>query len=627
MRLLPKALIVSEDLDHPVRLAARRCGVTEIELVPHLSGPPGMFTLEMTQPQASLARTASSRPEWAYLLATSGTTGRPKLVPRSHRQLALYARSLGECYGLSAKDVGCHLQPLHHTHGLDTALLTPLLRGASVVCLPEFDIDELFLALDEYRISWLTAVPTVYRAILRCAPNFGETVVRHGLRAMRVGSARLEQDEIDRIEQLFGVPLLVGFGMTEARMITHQPLPLRLRKRGAVGVRSCNEVAIRSAAGLLCANGEVGEVVVRGPLVFEGYFDDAAATAAAFVDGWFRTGDLGWLDEDGVLYLVDRIKDLINRGGENISPLDIDAAIVAMLGVREAATFAIPHQTLGEEVVAAVVRDGGVAIAASDIIQQVGQRRGPQRAPRQIYFVEELPRTDSAKVRRADLPRLLGLDQAEFMPTHSSRAEEPSAMASPLEAALAGLWAAALQVKTVRRDDNFLTLGGDSLGFTSLLTSVNTLFGVSLKIELLSGDDATVAGMAQAIAADQSRAAADEQGTKGPHGARLPTAIPRRQAHQMTYLSPAQRTMWFLARLHPSSPTYNESRGYRLIGEVDVDALQQSVRYMAARHEILSYELLALRCRTATNHTHGPRHHVAMYRPWRDPQGRAERGD
>ena len=260
----------------------------------------------------------------------------------------------------------------------------------------------------------------------------------------------------------------MGLIAQEVFLITHDPLPPRTRKRGLVGVPVCNQVTVMSEVGAVCAAGEVGEIAVRGPMVFDGYLDDPEATAAAFVDGWFRTGDLGRFDEDGYLYLAGRIKELINRGGEKISPVEIDAAIEAIPGVRAAATFAIPHRSLGEEVAAAVVRDGNVAIEASDIIDQVRRRMGPKRIPRQIYFVDQLPRTDSGKVRRSELTRLLGLVQPDATSAGGRRGGEPGAIASPLEAALAGLWASVLQVSSVGPDDDFFVLGGDSLrGFTA----------------------------------------------------------------------------------------------------------------------------------------------------------------
>jgi acyl-CoA synthetase (AMP-forming)/AMP-acid ligase II/acyl carrier protein len=377
--------------------------------------------------------------------------------------------------------------------------MIPLLRGAAVVCLPESDIEGFFAALDDYQITWFTAVFSVHREILRRAPDFREAVARNRLRCMRVSSGHLGPDEIDHIERTFGAPLVMGFGMTEATPITHQPLPPQSRKRGSVGLPVTNEVAVMSEAGAICATGEMGEVVVRGQLVFDGYFDDAQATAAAFVDDWFRTGDLGRLDEDGYLYLVGRIKDLINRGGEKISPVEIDAALEAIPGVGEAATFAIPHRSLGEEVAAAVVRDANVALGASDIIDQVRQRMGSKRVPRKIYFVDQLPRTESGKLRRSELSKLLGLDQPNVNLTGASRAEKPCVMGSPLQAGLARLWASVLRVRRVGPDDDFFILGGDSLSGARLLVGVKSVFGVNLSLQLLFQDAATVSGMARAI--------------------------------------------------------------------------------------------------------------------------------
>ena len=512
-RLRPKALIVPKDLDHPVRLAARRSRVAEIELVRCPSAPAGMFTVDLGQEQESLTRAASAPPEWAYLLATSGTTGRAKLVPRSHRLIATQAQHLGDWLRLTPNDIGCHLVPMHHIQGLTTALMIPLLRGACVVCLPESGIDGFFPALAENQLTWFTAPVTHQREIVRRTPEFCDAVARNRLRFMRVSSGRLEPDEIDCIEQTFGAPLLMGFGMTEVTPITHDALPPRVRKRGSVGVPVCDRVAIRSDEGTISAAGEVGEIVVRSPLVFGGYFDDDQATASAFVDGWFRTGDLGCFDDDGYLHLVGRLKDIINRGGEKISPMEVDAAIEAVPGVRAAATFGIPHQSLGEEVVAAVVKDRDVAVEASDILDQVRRRMGPKRVPRRIYFVDQLPRTDLGKVRRSELPRLLGLDLTDVAAAEES-AVKVSAPISPMEAALVGLWSSVLQSRSVGVNDDFFLLGGDSLRGARLLSSVETVFGVGLSIESLFGNAATVAGMAVAIVAARSGAeTADTTGT------------------------------------------------------------------------------------------------------------------
>jgi acyl-CoA synthetase (AMP-forming)/AMP-acid ligase II/acyl carrier protein len=495
-RLRPKLLVVPNEVDHPIRGAARQCGVAEAGLTAEPGAPAGMYKLDVIRSDASLVGPASSRPDWACVVTTSGTTGRAKLVPMSHRQLQLYSRAVGDWFRLTASDIGANIVPLHQ-QGVDTGLLVLLLRGASVACLPESDIDAFYAALGEYRITWFTAGPAIHRAILRRAPDFRGIIGRNTLRSMRVGSGRLEPDEMDRIEQALGAPLSMSFGMTEARLISSTALPPGRRKPGSVGVPLCNEVVVRRDTGAVCGPEEAGEIFVRGPLVFDGYFDDAHATAAAFVDGWFRTGDLGRFDADGHLYLAGRKKDIINRGGEKISPAEIDAAIEALTGVRAAATFAVPHPTLGEEIAAAVVKHSGAKIEESDIIERVRQRMGPLRVPRRIYFLDELPRTDSGKLRRAELPRLLGLDRPAALPTGETPPE--SAVLSPVEAALAGLWATVLQVKSVGAHDDFFLLGGDSLRGARLLTAVKAVFGVELPIQMLFREAATVAGMVRTI--------------------------------------------------------------------------------------------------------------------------------
>jgi acyl-CoA synthetase (AMP-forming)/AMP-acid ligase II len=513
-RLRPKALVLPMGFDHPARIVARRYKVAEIELVADSCAPAGMFTLDLGQRQESLIKAGSANTDWAYLLTTSGTTGRAKLVPRSHRLTATQAEHLGDWLQLTPNDIGCHLVPMHHVQGLTTALMIPLLRGACVICLPESDIDSFFAKFAESQLTWFTAPVTHQREILRRAPEFRDAIARNTLRCMRVSSGRLATDEIDRIEQTFGAPLLMGFGMTEATPITHDPLPPRVRKRGSVGMPVCDHVAIMSDDGTIATAGAAGEVIVRSPLVFDGYFDDDEATASAFVDGWLRTGDLGRFDDDGYLCLVGRMKDIINRGGEKISPVEVDAAIEAVPGVRAAATFAIPHRGLGEEIAAAVVTDPDVTVTESDILDRVRQRVGAKRVPRRIYFVDQLPRTDLGKVRRSELPRLLGLDGPKSGVSEQP-AREASSPRSALEAALTGLWFSVLEVGSIGVNDDFFLLGGDSLQGGRLLANVKAVFGVELTMRALFGEAATVAGMARAIESIRNAKTAAVEGPQG----------------------------------------------------------------------------------------------------------------
>ena len=510
-RLRPKAMLVPTQADHPARIAARQCAVAELVLRPDPTLPAGMFSIDLAREQQSLTRSQSVPPEWAYVVRTSGTTGRAKLVPVSHSRLMLNVEHQGRCLQFSANDVGCHVLPLHQTLGLSSGLMLPLLSGASVVCLPEADIEGFYAALNEYRITWLPAAFSHYPAILQRAAAFPEAVANHSLRCLRVAAGRLAPEEIDRVEQTFGVPLLTAFSMTEAFTITHERLPPAVRKRASVGVAIGNQVAIRCETGAFCGSGTIGEIVVRGPLVFDGYYDDAPATAAAFADGWFRTGDLGRFDDDEYLYIAGRIKDIINRGGAKISPAELDALIESHPGVAAACTFGVAHATLGEELAAAVVTHDSVKVTEAEIIERVARRMGPTMAPRRVYFVDRLPQSELGKVRRAELARTLGLERDDLTAGDRPVLEVPT-LDSALEAALSGLWTAALQRRHVGVHDDFFLSGGDSIRAAQLILSIKSVFGVELPIALLFGKASTIAGMAREIEAVRSSAGSATHG-------------------------------------------------------------------------------------------------------------------
>jgi hypothetical protein len=249
--------------------------------------------------------------------------------------------------------------------------------------------------------------------------------------------------------------------------------------------------------------------------VFDGYLDDPEGTEAVFVDGWCRTGDLGRVDEDGYLYITGRVKDLIHRGGEKISPLAIDAALRAIPGVRAAATFGIPHPTLGEEVIAAVVREGDVAIGESDILERVRGRVGPAAAPRRIHFVDALPVTDSGKMRRSALAQSYAGAQQRASDSRQPLTDTDGESSPTIERAVADLWSRVLGASNPQRDADFLVSGGDSLRATRLLDLVKEQFGVDLSIRWLFGTSATVAGMAREIEAARPDRRRDERTGRG----------------------------------------------------------------------------------------------------------------
>ena len=489
-RLRPRAVLAPEDPGHSLRIAAATLGVPAMRAV---HGEDGTFALER-EAGGRNAVEPLARPEHAYVLVTSGTTGRPKLAPLGHAQMLAFADATIDLLRLTPDDVGCALTPFSLAGGVRSSILIPALSGSSVVCLGEGDVDGFFRAIDECRPTNLAAPFSVHRGVLRRAHAFPDQVAASRLRFLRTTAGRLDPDEIDAIERLFRAPVLQGYGSTEVCGIAHEPMPPRPRKRGSVGIALGGDVQAVDPDGRRCAPGESGELVVRGPLVFDGYLDDPDLTARSFAGEWFRTGDLGHVDEDGYVYITDRRADLINRGGEKISPVEIDRTIGTLPGVREAGAFGVPHPSLGEELVAAVVLDPGATIGEADIRAHVRDRLGQRQVPRRVYLVNALPRTEAGKLRRRSLPEWVGIDVG--LP---SSAPELATPADPLESALAGLWSVVLRRDRVHRDDDFFLLGGDSMSAAELLRQVSAVFGATLPLHAMFEGAATPAGMARAI--------------------------------------------------------------------------------------------------------------------------------
>lgn len=586
-RLRPKAVLVPEQQDHALVAAASELGIARLEVVPEREAPAGRFALELAGATDTLRDMERRSEEYAYVLVTSGTTGRPKLVPLTHRQVVLHAEVMKAWLQYSSQDVGCHLLPLHLGHGLRNALMVPLLCGLSTVCLAESDLDGFFASIDEFRPTFLTAGFALYRGILRRAHDHRERLARSRFRFLRVGAGRLEPHELDRLEQTLGAPALTGLSLTESSAVTQDPLPPRPRKREAVGLPLACEIAVMSTTDQFGPVGSTGEIVVRGPLVLREYLDDSELNARSFVGDWFRTGDLGHVDEDGYVYITGRIKEIINRGGEKISPVEIDSVLESLEGVREAAAFGVPHASLGEELVAAVVREAGSAIDERQIIEHVRRRNGPSRLPRRIYFVERLPRTDTGKVRRGDLPKLVGFASDEQESSARSATAEGSPL-SALEEAVGALYARLLGIGNVGRNDDFFLLGGDSLSGAQLIAQVRAAFGIDVPIRALFGEAATVAGMARMVEKLRGEGvSARRDRIDGIEHAPQEASISRRRLDESAELSHTQRRAWFLARLDPGNPAYNERRAYRLTGPIDVAILRASLQTVVARHEIL----------------------------------------
>jgi acyl-CoA synthetase (AMP-forming)/AMP-acid ligase II len=338
----------------------------------------------------------------ALILHTSGTTSRPKRVPLSHVNLMTSARNVAATYNLTAEDVSLCVMPLFHVHGLVASTLATLLTGGAVVVPPGFNPLSFWSTVSEHRATWYSAVPTIHQLLLSRRKAGPRPEGAEHLRFIRSCSAALAPQTMADIEERFGVPILEAYGMTEAaHQMASNPLPPGARKPGSVGRGTAVEIAILDEAGNQLPVGTTGEVSIRGKNVFGGYEGNTSANAESFSNGWFRTGDQGFLDSEGYLTLVGRIKELINRGGEKISPREIDEALLTHAAVAEAVCFGISDRVYGEEVVAAVVLKDSAT--EKELIAHCSSSLADFKCPRKIYIVETIPRTATGKIQRRNV--------------------------------------------------------------------------------------------------------------------------------------------------------------------------------------------------------------------------------
>ena len=413
--LKAKALIVEHDSASPAVEVALKLGVRLIDLVPGERA--GDFTLSARDGLGSTpaANGGYAVPDdGAMVMHTSGTTSRPKIVPLTQRNLCASATHIARTLQITAADRSLNIMPLFHIHGLIAGVLAPLGAGAQVFCTPGFNALKFFGWMDEARPTWYTAVPTMHQAILSRAGKNAEVIARHPLRFIRSSSSSMPPQVIRELEDTFKAPLIESYGMTEAcHQMTSNPLPPAQRRPGSVGQAAGPEVAIMGDDGALLARGETGEIVIRGASVTAGYENNPKANAEAFTGapnaGWFRTGDQGVIDAEGFLSLTGRLKEIINRGGEKISPREVDELLMDHPAVAQVVCFGMPHPKLGEEVAAAVVlREGGV-VTERELQDFVSKRAADFKVPKKILFMEAIPTGATGKLQRIGLAAKLGL--------------------------------------------------------------------------------------------------------------------------------------------------------------------------------------------------------------------------
>jgi acyl-CoA synthetase (AMP-forming)/AMP-acid ligase II/thioesterase domain-containing protein/acyl carrier protein len=496
-----KAIAIVTDMDTPARRAAADMDLPILDLQADDNG--GMKLIGTSRAEAP--STANAGPVQAddivAVLATSGTTSHSKIVPIRHRQLiarnALAARDLG----ITVDDRSLNMLRLYHSGGLGQGISTPLIAGSSVAVLTDFSVDGIFETLNKEQVTWCAASYAVYHAIHPHLETYRPTIERIAsrLRFMRSGTGPLNAAVAEKVEAAFGVPIVVTYGTSEAGSSTSDPPDRPRPDRSSVGKRAHDGVDILGETGTPLPHGATGEIAVRGPTVFDGYENDDAANRIAFMGEWFRTGDLGYFDDDGYLFITGRIKEMINRGGQNITPVEIDHALLAHPDIIAASSFPIPHATLGEDVAAAVVPRDGATLDQGALSQFLRGRLADYKVPRQLIFTEEIPKGPTGKVQRHKLAEIFSTTPDAPAPPATTSNRKPT----PLERQLQSLWAAALGRDHVGLDDDFFQLGGDSLQAVELFLRIEKTLGHPLPRSVLF-EAGTVAAMAKHIEASSS---------------------------------------------------------------------------------------------------------------------------
>lgn len=473
-----RAVLAPAGTDSPARDAAQELRLAWFNTSVPSGATAGRFLLEGEHTTGAARCGLPTTDDVALVLCTSGTTSRPKLVPSEHGHLAARMAKLCRLLELTPADRCLNVMPLCYANGLYSGTIIPLTAGGSVIYPPDFEIESFLRCLHDLAPTWYTGGATYQQVIVDWLHRRPDAAAGHNLRFVRSGSSPLPASVHDELESLLDIPVTEGYATSEVGVITANP-PCSRRKRGTVGLSGDEDVAVMDERGIPLPPGEVGEVWVRGPTVFNGYENDPEANRQAFRNGWFRTGDLGSFDVDDYLTLTGRLKEMINRGGEKVSPAEVDAALLEHPAVSEAAAFGIPHPTLGEEVAAAVKLRRVGDVSEGDLRRFLLQRLTAFKVPRRIEFVAELPKGPTGKPLRGELPELLRLH------TQPSNAASPEEAPQPLEKILLKVWRQALGRDDLGLDDDFFLLGGNSLSAVDLLAGIEEALQLQMPLSSL----------------------------------------------------------------------------------------------------------------------------------------------
>jgi len=405
--LKPKLLIVEQNSKNPALAAAHKLKIPVCEIKVKDSDPAGIFNLFETDRDFTLP----TEDDEALVLHTSGTTSRPKIVPLSNKNIFASSINISSSLDLGEKDHCLNIMPLFHIHGLIAVLASSMKVGASVCASSGFNALKFLDLAKSEKITWYSGVPTMHQAILMRADKNLEIAKSLNLRFLRSSSASLPPAVFEKLNNVFECPVIEAYGMTEAtHQMTSNPLPPQKRKPGFVGIPAGPDVCIMNQDGKILNQGEEGEVCIKGPNVTLGYENNPEANKNSFSNGWFRTGDQGYFDKDGYLKISGRLKEIINKGGEKISPLEVDNILMNHPFIEQAVCFGYTDSMLGEDIASAIIIKQGENCSENDIKNYAKDKLAKFKIPKKIFFVNEIPKGATGKLQRNILAKNFGLN-------------------------------------------------------------------------------------------------------------------------------------------------------------------------------------------------------------------------
>lgn len=489
MKLLQAdALLMKENSCEAARLAALELSLPLLLLHTDASSDVGGFELRCTgDPKPADSSHISQDKDLAVVLHTSGTTGKPKIVPLTHDNLNGFIENTARSFNITEKDCCINVIPLFHVYGIVSPVLSSAAVGGSIICLESFAPGEFFRILDELSPTWYAASPAIHQAVAEYAERTKTVPGRYALKLVRSGGAPLPAKVAQKLEQHFGAIVVQGYGLTETSGMgaCNPPMPGKI-KHNSVGIACGCEIGIIDDQHNFLSAGTIGQIVIKGTGVTAGYENDEEANARAFHNGWFATGDEGYLDGDGYLFIIGRCKEMINRGGVKISPYEVEEALLQHPDILDTAVFAVPHTGLGEVPAAMAVLKPDSNATPLQLKVFLRNKIAQFKVPAQIIIIDKIPKGSTGKIQRKQLyETVLQTYGTAFLTETRLPVKEDCAPGNETEKRLAAIWQQLLNIDEIGIQEDFFELGGDSLLAAILLANIEAEFAVSLPLNLI----------------------------------------------------------------------------------------------------------------------------------------------